>query len=103
MHINDISNDAGFFINPINGRKIRNNDPQKIIADQLYQQLMMEAQVQTLAMDDEIQEPQNKISVGRLIMFIRRGYWDISVLEEFKNYGIITEKTYNDIIGGNII
>lgn len=103
MHINDISNDPGFFINPINGRKIRNNDPQKIIADQLYQQLMMEAQVQTLAMDDEIQEPQNKISVGRLIMFIRRGYWDISVLEEFKNYGIITEKTYNDIIGGNII
>ena len=103
MHTIDISNDPGFFINPINGRKIRNNDPQKIIADQLYQQLMMEAQVQTLEMDDEIQEPQNKISIGRLMMFIRSGYWDIFVLEEFKNCGIITEETYNDIMESNII
>lgn len=103
MHINNISNDPGFFINPVNGKKVRNNDPQKIIADQLYQQLMTEAQVQTLEMDDEIQEPQNKIPVGHLMMFIRRGYWNIHVLEEFKKYGIITEKTYNDIMGGNII
>lgn len=103
MHTIDISNDPGFFINLINGKKIRNNDPQKIIADQLYQQLMMEAQVQTLEIDDEIQEPQNKISAGRLMMFIRRGYWDISVLEEFKSCGIITEKTYNDIMESNII
>lgn len=103
MHTNNISNDPGFFINPINGKKIRNNDPQKIIADQLYQQLMTEAQVQTLEMDDEIQEPQNKISVGRLKMFIRRGYWPFSVLEEFKNYGIITEETYNDIMKDDIV
>ena len=48
MHTIDISNDPGFFINPINGKKVRNNDPQKIIADQLYQQLMMEAQVHLL-------------------------------------------------------
>ena len=103
MHINNISNDPGFFINPINGKKIRNDDPQKMIADRLYQQLMMEAQVQTLAIDEEIQEPQNKISVGRLMMFIKKGYWDISVLEEFKNCGIITEKTYKDIMKSNII
>ena len=103
MHTIDISNDPGFFKNPINGRKIRNNDPQKIIADQLYQQLMMEAQVRTLEIDDEIQEPQNKISVGRLKMFIRRGYWNISVLEEFKNYGIITEQVYNDIMKNDIV
>lgn len=103
MHTINISNDPEFFINPINGKKIRNNDPQKIIADQLYQQLMMEAQVQTLEIDDEIQEPQNKISAGRLMMFIRRGYWNISVLEEFKSCGIITEKTYNDIMESNII
>ena len=103
MHTINISNDPGFFINPVNGKKIRNNDPQKIIADQLYQQLMMEAQVQTLEMDDEIQEPQNKISVGRLKMFIRRGYWNISVLEEFKNYGIITEQVYNHIMKNDIV
>ena len=64
---------------------------------------MMEAQVQTLELDDEIQEPQNKISVGRLKMFIRRGYWNISVLEEFKNYGIITEQVYNDIMKNDIV
>lgn len=103
MHTINISNDPGFFINPVNGKKIKNNDPQKIIADQLYQQLMMEAQVRTLEIDDEIQEPQNKISVGRLKMFIRRGYWNISVLEEFKNYGIITEQVYNDIMKNDII
>ena len=103
MHTINISNDPGFFINPVNGKKIRNNDPQKIIADQLYQQLMMEAQVQTLEMDDEIQAPQNKISAGRLMMFIRRGYWPLSVLEEFKSCGIITENTYNDIMESNII
>ena len=103
MHIINISNDPGFFINPVNGKKIKNNDPQKIIADQLYQQLMMEAQVRTLEIDDEIQEPQNKISVGRLKMFIRRGYWNISVLEEFKNYGIITEQVYNDIMKNDIV
>ena len=64
---------------------------------------MMEAQVRTLEIDDEIQEPQNKISVGRLKMFIRRGYWNISVLEEFKNYGIITEQVYNDIMKNDIV
>ena len=64
---------------------------------------MMEAQVQTLEIDDGIQEPQNKISVGRLMMFIRRGYWNISVLEEFKNYGIITEQVYNDIMKNDIV
>ena len=103
MHTNNISNDPGFFINPINGKKVRNNDPQKEIADRLYQQLMMEAQVQTLELDDEIQEPRNKIPVGRLMMFIRRGYWNISVLEEFKNYGIITEQVYNDIMKNDIV
>ena len=103
MNTINISNDPGFFINPVNGKKIKNNDPQKIIADQLYQQLMMEAQVRTLEIDDEIQEPQNKISVGRLKMFIRRGYWNISVLEEFKNYGIITEQVYNDIMKNDIV
>ena len=103
MNTINISNAPGFFINPVNGKKIKNNDPQKIIADQLYQQLMMEAQVRTLEIDDEIQEPQNKISVGRLKMFIRRGYWNISVLEEFKNYGIITEQVYNDIMKNDIV
>ncbi len=102
MSIENISNGSGLFKNLING-KIKQNDSQKMMADFLYQQLMMEAQVQTLSLDDEVQEPQNKIPVGRLMMFIRKGYWDLSVLEEFKNCGIITEKTYNDIMEGNII